>query len=394
MRILQVSPYDFPYPGGVTQHIINLDRELRTRGHEAQIMAPSTSKDAEEEFPGFIRVGSRVVPLPVNQSRARLTLSPRLLPRVRRFLKKNHFDIIHLHEPLLPALPLTVLRYSKTVNVGTFHAARNSALFYHTTRPLIRRLQRRLHGKITVSEAARELVFRSYKGAYRIIPNGIDVEFFSTIQPPANDRPDGKFNILFVGRLEKRKGLDYLLRAMSLVCQLRPQARLTVIGAFSRNQYRAYQRQVQELGIPDVIFKGFVSEEEKRQHLQSADVYCSPALGGESQGIALLEAMASGTPVVASDIPGFRTVLIDDEAAILVLPKDHVGLARALMRVSDNIDKRRRMARAGRKRALDFAWTSIADRVIDYYDELLNEGEIGEQYWRSSPTLVGSGKES
>ncbi len=394
MRILQVSPYDFPYPGGVTQHIINLDRELRTRGHEVQIMAPSTSNDAEEKFPGFMRVGSRVVPLPVNQSRARLTLSPRLLPRVRRFLDKNHFDIIHLHEPLLPALPLTVLRYSKTVNIGTFHAARNSALFYHTTRPLIRRLQRRLHGKITVSEAARELVFRSYKGAYRIIPNGIDVDFFSAIQPTTKEPSDGKFNILFVGRLEKRKGLDYLLRAMSLVCQMRPQARLTVIGAFSRNQYRAYRRQVQELGLPDVIFKGFVSEEEKRQHLQSADVYCSPALGGESQGIALLEAMASGTPVVASDIPGFRTVLIDDETAILVPPKDHVGLARALMRVSDNIDKRRRMARAGRTRALDFAWTSIADRVIDYYDELLNESEIGGQYWRSSPTLAGIGKES
>ena len=390
MRILQVSPYDFPYPGGVTQHIINLDRELRARGHEVRIMAPSTSDGVEDRFPGFIRVGSRVVPLPVNQSRARLTLSPRLLPRVRRFLEQNHFDIIHLHEPLVPALPLTVLRYSKTVNVGTFHAARNSAFFYRTTRPLIRRLQQRLHGKITVSEAARELVFRSYKDAYRIIPNGIDVEFYGETQPPVKDLDDGKFNILFVGRLEKRKGLDYLLRAMSLICQMRPQARLTVIGAFGRNQYRSYQRHVQELGLPDVTFKGFVSEEEKRQHLQSADVYCSPALGGESQGVALLEAMAAGTPVVASDIPGFRTVLIDHEAAILVPPKDHVGLARGLMRVADNADKRRRMSVAGRKRALDFAWDSIADRVIDYYHELLNEGEIGGRYWKESPNLVGA----
>ena len=394
MRILQVSPYDFPYPGGVTQHILNLERELRARGHEVAIMAPSTDKQVEERFPGFVRMGSRVVPLPVNQSRARLTLSPQLLPRVRRYLRQQHFDIVHLQEPLVPALPLTVLQYSSSVNVGTFHAARNSAFFYRTTRPLIRRLQRRLHGKIAVSEAARELVFRSYKGAYRIIPNGIDVDFYGAPQPPPSDLQDGKLNIVFVGRLEKRKGLDYLLRAMSLVCQLRPQARLVVIGAFRPGQRRAYQRQVQQLGLRHVVFKGFVSDEEKRQYLQTADIYCWPALGGESQGIALLEAMAAGTPVVASDIPASRTMLTDQEAAILVPPKDHVALARALMRVAANPDKRQRMAEAGRRRARDFAWSTIADRVLAYYEELLNEDEIGETYWSADADLVRAGGSS
>ena len=391
MRILQISPYDFPYPGGVTQHILNLDRELRARGHDVAIMAPSTDDEVEERFPGFVRIGSRVVPLPVNQSRARLTLSPQLLPRVRRYLREQHFDIVHLQEPLIPALPLTVLRYSTSVNVGTFHAARNSAFFYRTTRPLIRRLQRRLHGKIAVSEAARELIFRSYKGAYRIIPNGIDVNFYGAPQPPASELLDGKLNIVFVGRLEKRKGLHYLLRAMALVCQLRPQARLVVIGAFRPAQRRAYQRQVQHLGLRHVVFKGFVSDEEKRQYLQTADIYCWPALGGESQGITLLEAMAAGTPVVASDIPASRTMLIDNEAAVLVPPKDHVALARALMRVAANPDKRQRMAEAGRQRARDFAWSTIADRVLAYYEELLNEEELGEAYWSPDADLVRAG---
>ena len=209
MRILQVSPYDFPYPGGVTQHILNLERELRARGHEVAIMAPSTDNQVEEKFPGFVRIGSRVVPLPVNQSRARLTLSPQLVPRVRRYLRQQHFDIVHLQEPLVPALPLTVLQYSTSVNVGTFHAARNSALFYRTTRPLIRRLQRRLHGKIAVSEAARELVFRSYKGAYRIIPNGIDVDFYGAPQPPAGELRDASDARDRGGRAQREPGGDH-----------------------------------------------------------------------------------------------------------------------------------------------------------------------------------------
>jgi phosphatidylinositol alpha-mannosyltransferase len=200
-----------------------------------------------------------------------------------------------------------------------------------------------------------------------------------------------KFNVLFVGRLEKRKGLQYLLRAWELVQQMRPASRLTVIGAFRQKQLRSYQRQVSDLRLRDVIFRGFVSDDEKRRHLQSADVYCSPATGGESQGIALLEAMAAGTPVVASDIPGFRTVLVERNAAILVPPKDHVALARSLVRLARNPEKRQQLASSGQRRAHDFAWSTIADRVIAYYEELVNESEIGGPYWTQSADLVGTG---
>ena len=349
MKILLVSPYDFPYPGGVSEHVINLSREFESRGHCVSIMAPSSLRDAEEQFPNFYRVGTRIVPLPVNQSTARLTLSPALLPRVRRFLDKHEFDVIHLHEALLPALPLTVLRYSRAVNVGTFHAARDSAFFYRTTRPLIRRLQRRLHGKIAVSEAARSLVSRTYEGEYRIIPNGINVDFYGQETEPFPQFARGTFNILFVGRLEKRKGLDHLLRAMALVQQMRPAARLIVVGGFRAPRLRAYRRQVDDLGLRNVHFAGFVSDDDKRRYLKSSHVLCAPAVGGESQGIVLLEAMAGGVPVVASDIPGFRSVLRDARGALLVPPRDHMALARALMRLIDNGVKRRGLI-AGRPR--------------------------------------------
>ncbi|MBM4437938.1 MAG: glycosyltransferase family 4 protein [Actinobacteria bacterium] len=373
MRILQVSPYDFPYPGGVTQHIINLDREFRARGHAVAIMAPSTVPEAEVNFPNFYRAGTRIVPLPVNQSTARVTWSPALLPRVRRYLSEHTFDVIHLHEALVPALPLLVLRASRSVNIGTFHAARKSFLFYRATRPLIHRWQQKLHGKIAVSGTARDLVYRYYKGEYRIIPNGIDVAFYGQPAEPIPDITDGKFNIMFLGRLEKRKGLDYLLQAMALVQQLRPQTRLIVVGGFKPAQRRRYQRSVETLGVRHVHFAGFVSDEDKRRYLQSSQVLCSPATGGESQGIVLLEGMAAGVPVVASDIPGFRSVLRDGEGAILVPPKDHVALARNLMRLIDNAAKRARMAEFGHRRAQDFAWDKIATRILDYYAEVRDE---------------------
>ena len=385
MRILQVSPYDFPYPGGVTEHVLALDREFRALGHEVAIMAPSAAEAPEVENPNFYRVGRRIVPLPVNQSTARLTLSPTLLPRVRRFLDERQFDVIHLQEPLVPALPLTVLRYSKALNVGTFHAARKSAFVYQSTRPLIRRLQQKLDGKIAVSQAARDLVFRSYRGEYRIIPNGIDIDFYGRDVEPLPPLTDGLFNILFVGRFDKRKGLSVLLRAMQLVQQLQPRTRLVLVGAYRPHQRRAYQRQVNQLGLRNVVFAGHVSQEDKQRYLKSSHIFCSPALGSESQGVVLLEAMAAGLPVVASDIPGYRALLLDGEGALLVPPKDHAALARTLLRLMRNDAKRAHLSEFGKQRAQAFAWPKIAARVVDYYEELLNEREIGGSDWALAP---------
>ena len=211
------------------------------------------------------------------------------------------------------------------------------------------------------------------------------MDFYSEDVEPFPHLVDGMFNILFVGRLEKRKGLEHLLRAMALIQQLRPLTRLIVVGGFRPGRKRVFQRQVDELGLRNVMFEGFVSETDKRRYLKSSHAFCSPATGGESQGVVLLEAMAAGIAVVASDIPGYRSVLLDGEGALLIPPKDHVALARNLMRLIDNEQKRRQMTAFGLERARQFAWGKIAGRVLAYYDELVNESGIGGQFWTFAP---------
>jgi phosphatidyl-myo-inositol alpha-mannosyltransferase len=300
MKIALVSPYDYPFPGGVTEHISHLYARFKEEGHQVRILAPSSQRDVEAAHPDVFRLGKTIIPVPANQSVARLTLSLTLSRRVKQILNAERFDVVHIHEPLVPALPLTVLRESKTVNVATFHVARDSYFGYLYAKPLLKQFMRKVHGRIAVSPTAREFVDQYFPGDYRIIPNGIDVEKFERRLEPLPEIKDGKINLLFVGRLEKRKGLIYLLKALPHVKYHFPNIRLTVIGAFEDDQIEEYKSFVRESGITDVVFKGFVSPEEKIRYYQNADVYCSPAIGRESQGVVLLEAMAAGTPVIAS----------------------------------------------------------------------------------------------
>ena len=309
MKIALVSPYDYPYPGAVTEHISYLNRHFEQAGHEVRILAPSSHDDVEERMQHVYRVGKRIIGVPANQSIARITLSLNLSRAVKRILKAENFDVIHLHEPLVPALSPTVLRRSRAVNIGTFHASRRKYFGYYYGRPLLKRYIRRIHGRICVSNAARDFVSHYFPGDYRIIPNGVDVDAFRVQRPLFPELNDGKLTMLFVGRLEKRKGLVYLLHALPYVQHHFPQLRLIVVGAFDEEDMREYRQVVAELGLRDVVFKGFVSTEDKLRYYQMCDLFVSPALGRESQGIVLLEAMAAGKPVIASDIDGYRARL-------------------------------------------------------------------------------------
>ena len=216
MKIAMVSPYDFTWPGGVTAHVAQLARALGRSGHEVQVLAPhSPSRDFQDS--DLLVPFGRSVPLPSGGSTARVTLSWWLYPKIRALLKKEQFDIIHLHEPMVPILPLCVLEFSKSVNVGTFHASYSRQHLYRAFQPIIKRWQKRLHGSIAVSPAARRYVNNTFPGEYEIIPNGIDYKHFSANVAPLPQYQDGKLNILFVGRLEKRKGLRYLLEAYSQI---------------------------------------------------------------------------------------------------------------------------------------------------------------------------------
>jgi phosphatidylinositol alpha-mannosyltransferase len=368
-----VSPYDFAFPGGVTEHVAHLAEQFMARGHQVHILAPSSDDETEPPMVGgaqMHRIG-RVTSVPANGSIARIALLIRYW-RTKKLLLEHQFDVIHLHEPLMPALPWTVLHNSASTNVGTFHAYRKKPLTYLYGKPFLRGFFNKLHGHIAVSPSAREFVGEYFSNPdYRIIPNGIDFTRFNTPQPLIERFMDGRPNVLFVGRLEKRKGLRFLMRAWSLVRERCPEARLIVVG--SGRPLEGYRRFAAKQGWSDddVHFAGYVSATELPRYYQMATIFCAPSTGQESFGIVLLEAMAAGAPIVASDIPGYRDVLVPNEDGVLVPPEDREALAAALSGLLLNPGQRQRMVRAGQRKARDYDWPQVAQQVLRYYGETL-----------------------
>ncbi|MDP3912006.1 MAG: glycosyltransferase family 4 protein [Gemmatimonadales bacterium] len=368
MKVGLVSPYDLAVPGGVNSHVHHLADNFLRLGHDVRIIAPSSdvSRLGENE----IAIG-RPMSIPAGGSVARMLMAPRLAQPVRRLLREEMFDVVHVHEPLASFLPIHFLRSSSAVNVGTFHAARDSrARLYTYTRRLLKGCFRRLDGKIAVSQAAMRLVAPHFPGYYNIIPNGVDVERFSAPHAPIPELDDGMLNILFVGRLEKRKGLRYLLRAFARLKSLREEARLIVVGGYNARQRRGYERWVKATNLRDVIFAGYAPLDLLPRYHHSAHIFCAPNTGNESQGIVLLEAMAAGCPVVASNIDGFAAVVTDGVEGLLVRPKDPDALAEALLTLADDPALRAQMADRGRERAQHFSWERISRRVLSYYERL------------------------
>lgn len=369
MKIAQVSPYDFTYPGGVTAHVYHLKRQLTELGHEVKIIAPCTRGRPTYLDQEVIPIG-RPFPIPSGGSIARVDLFPSSFERVNEVLNSEKFDIVHIHEPFTPTIALAALLRSSSVNVGTFHACHTKPRGYFLGKPLLTRWLQRLDGKIAVSQPALDFVSRHLKGDYQIIPNGIDVDNFSGVATPPQEYRDGKFNILFVGRLEKRKGFDCLLKAYARVrCQF-SNVRLIIVGPGSRLRGK-YEKMIRRQGITDVAFVGYVSADALPRYYAAADVFCAPATGGESFGIVLLEAMASGKPVIASRIPGYSSVMNEGVDGILVPPRDDESMARALISLIAEPSLGKRLGENGRKTAENYRWDRVARRVLDLYTELL-----------------------
>ncbi|PKB67926.1 MAG: hypothetical protein BZY81_03530 [SAR202 cluster bacterium Io17-Chloro-G4] len=370
MKIAMVCPYDFTWPGGVTAHVTQLAQELGKLGHEVQVLAPHSPAREIPDIEQFIPLG-RSVPLPSGGSIARVSLSWWLLPKVRDLLRREEFDIVHLHEPMAPILPLCVLEFSKSVNIGTFHASYPHQRLYTFTHPIIKRWHKRLHGGIAVSPAARRYVNKAFPADYKIIPNGIDVDHFANHPQPFPQFKDGKTNILFVGRLEKRKGLKYLLEAYSRLKWDLPDIRLLVVGPGQpdRDSYKILGAR----SLQDVEFVGRVSYDDLARYYATADIYCTPATGTESFGIVLLEAMASGKPVVASEIEGYKGILTHDQEGLLFPPKDAQALCDALSLLIKNPDIARRMGASGRHTVEKYRWSVVASQVAEYYEQCLEQ---------------------
>jgi len=371
MKIALVSPYDYPFPGGVTEHIAHLDKEFERLGHEVRILAPS-SQDEGELDEHVIKVSGSVVRIPFGGSIARLTIAPPVYPRVKRILKEGQFDIVHLHEPLAPTLPWFVLRHSKSVNIGSFHAYRERWAVFRYGRRLFRRGFNKLHGCIAVSEVVRDSLMNYFPYEYRVIPNGVDVERFGApdIQP-IPEFNDGKLNILFVGRFDKRKGFHHLMQAFPYIKQTVPEARLIVVGPYTRKQKAPFVRYARWRRLRDVKFVGYVPPAKMPRYYKTCHVFCAPSIGFESFGIVLLEAMAAGKPLVTCDIAGYRQVVTPGHEGLLVPPGDEIALARALVSLLRNPTLCQAMGERGRVTAARYAWSAIAQQVLEYYTEVL-----------------------
>ncbi|MBI4267207.1 MAG: glycosyltransferase family 4 protein [Chloroflexi bacterium] len=373
MKIALVCPYDFAHPGGVANHITALDSYFTGLGHQVRVIAPA-SGEVSNFGDRFIRIGTPY-PFPSSGSIIRITVSINLGSTIKKVLAREKFDIVHLHEPFMPMLCSAVLRFSNATNIGTFHAYQGRP-GYNFLRPVsswvIGRRVRKLHGRIAVSEPARNFVNGHVRGDYRIIPNGIDIKHFSPDVSPIEEFCDGKQNILFVGRLEIRKGLNYLLKAYLQVKQEIANSRLIVVGPGTRLRKR-YENWVKRNALKDVVFVGYASYADLPRYYRTADVFCAPATSRESFGIILLEAMAVGTPIVASNIDGYASVLTSGEEGILVPPRNSHELANALISLLNNQARRRQMGAKGQLTSAKYNWELIAQRVLDYYTEVLNK---------------------
>ncbi|MDQ2951820.1 MAG: glycosyltransferase family 4 protein [Chloroflexota bacterium] len=368
MKIGIVSPYAYPRPGGANAHIRETYSRLTELGHDVRIITAPWGDDPPAK--DVIQIG-RAMAIPFNGSIGRVTLSVRLEYLISRMLEREQFDIIHHHEPFVPFLSFQILDSAKCPNVATFHAFGGFSFSYWAGRVALDRYMGKLDERIAVSSAARHFISTYFPGEYRIIPNGVDVDFYANAKP-FPEFQDGKVNMLFVGRVEPRKGAMYLMRAYDQVKQRHPNTRLIIAGRGP--EIGDLRRFVRERDLGDVLFAGRVTDEDKARFYKTADIFVAPSTGQESFGIVLLEAMAARRAVVASDIHGYKRVVQRNVTGLLVEPKDPDALAVALDRLIADPDLRTRLGEAGAKRANDYDWQHVTADLVRVYEEVIARG--------------------
>nr|WP_274388216.1 glycosyltransferase family 4 protein [Salsipaludibacter albus] len=358
-----VSPYDLDVPGGVQSHVLQLARHLRAEGDDVTVIGPA------DRSRGRLKAVGGSIAIPFNASVAPVALDPRVVRRVRRTLHELQPDVVHVHEPVVPLVSLAAAVAPVAPTVATFHAWSDQARLYGLVGPVARRALRRLSARIAVSSAAAGFHAGALgipEGSFRIIPNGVEVGRFRGAAPfPSMTTP----NLLFVGRLEPRKGLADLVRAFVLCKTDHPDLRLYVVGDGAERD--RCQAMLPTRLRSDVVFLGRVDNDELPRVYASATVYVSPARGGESFGIVLAEAMAAGAPVVATSLPGYRSVASDGVNARLVPPGDHRALATAVAGLLDAPATAAALAEQASRDVERFDWGRVAADVRAVHRDVL-----------------------
>ena len=362
MNIGICAPYDLSRDGGVNSHVRAQARALRDLGHSVSVFGAASRPLGGHEI-GV----SGCVTLVVGGTETALGLDPRAWFRTGRLIARAGFDLLHVHEPLMPLVPWCAVLRSTVPLVGTFHAFREQGhRLYPRAKPLLAPIMRRLAARVVVSESARQTIAATFAGDYVVVPNGIDRQRFSAAAARPDALTPGELHVLYVGRLEPRKGVEHLVDAMQRVRARGIRARLVVAGDGPGRDALALR--VRGAGV-DARFVGRVSDQELPAYYQHADVVCSPAVGGESFGLVLVEAMAAGRPVVATSIDGYRDLA--GEVARLVPPADPDALAGALAQLLCDGDLRRDLGARGRSFASAYDWPVVARRLeAIYYDVL------------------------
>lgn len=343
--------------------MLELARRLRADGDDVAVVTPGEGRTSD----GIIAVGGSIR-IPFNDSRAPIAVAPSAVRRALAAIDRFRPDVVHVHEPAAPLLSLAVCLRGPRPLVGTFHAWSDSDRLYRIARPVVRAGVDRLSAKLAVSAAAIRYhagALALPEGTFREVPNGVDVARFADAEELRELTDVGAERLLFVGRLEPRKGLEQLIHAFIHLKAQRPTVRLLVVG--DGPERSRCQNLLPSTLRSDVLFLGQVPPEDLPRFYASADVFVSPALGGESFGIVLLEAMASGLPVVASAIPGYRSVVRDGIEGRLVPPGDARALASALGSVLENAALRQAMAEEGRRTVSRYDWAVVAERTREIY---------------------------
>ena len=357
-----VCPYSLAAPGGVQAHALGLAQGLRGLGHRVEVLAPATPG---QPLPEFVTSAGGAVRVPYNGSVAPLAFGPAALRRVRYWLREHDFDVLHLHEPIAPSVSLIALALADRPVVATFHMAAHRSRALVAAHGLLQPPMEKITARIAVSPLARRVQVENLGGDAVEIPNGVDVARFAHAAPlPGYPRAGG--TVGFVGRFaEPRKGMAVLLAALRRLAPTRPQLQLLVVG---RGDVAALERAAGPALASRICLLGAVGEDRKAAALRSVDLLCVPALGGESFGVVLTEAMAAGTPVVASELDAFRRVLDGGRAGVLVRPGAPGALAEALGDLLDDPRRRAALAAEGRQRAADWDWPVVAHRVLQVYE--------------------------
>ena len=379
MRVALVSPYSYTYPGGVGRHVEALAHELMELGHEVRLLVPYDPDDRiarvthrgarpqRRPLPDHVIPLGRTLGLPMNGAVSNLATFPKTVGLLGRELRHGGYDLVHVHEPNAPYMSWYATEAARVPVVGTFHTYSTNGIVNRLAANFfgVRRLYSKLSARIAVSEAASWTAQRYYGGRYRVVPNGVDLSSAT----PDPSRPHDELRIVFVGRAEERKGLPVLLRAFEALRAVGVPARLTVAGP------TAEEVEPLLLDPEGVEIAGQVDDAQKWRLLGEADLLCAPSLGGESFGMVLTEAFASGTPVVASDIAGYRDVVRDGRDGVLVPCGDAVALGETLLDLASHPERRAEMSEAALERAERFAWPNVAREVESVYEEALGVPE-------------------